>query len=65
MKQADLNRAVARVTGESVRLVRQRGFTFVNVVTAERHPETSCTAHVLPHANARCLPAAQQPSTAA
>jgi hypothetical protein len=30
MKQADLNRAVARATGESVRMIRSLGFTVLH-----------------------------------
>lgn len=31
MKQADLNRAVARATGESVRLIQSLGFTHLRL----------------------------------
>jgi len=44
MKQSDLNRAVARLTGESVRLVRQRGFLLINVIPPEQHREPACSA---------------------
>jgi hypothetical protein len=47
MKQSDLNRAVARRTGESVSLVRQRGFTilapFPPVLCAEPAGDACCS----------------------
>jgi hypothetical protein len=52
MKQSDLNRAVARLTGESVRLVRQRGFTLVHVSDDERDGEHNGAAQVPPQTNA-------------
>jgi hypothetical protein len=65
MKQSDLNRAVARLTGESVRLVRQRGFTLVNLVADEWDGEPNGAAQVPPQANARCLSTDLPPSSAA
>jgi hypothetical protein len=39
MKQSDLNRAVPRATGETVKLVRQRGFLLVIPGTSTARPE--------------------------
>lgn len=55
MKQSELNRAVARLIGESVRLVRQRGFSLINVRDDERDGEPNGAAQESPQANTRCL----------
>jgi len=55
MTQSDLNRAVARLTGESVRLVRQRGFTLVNVGPEPRR-ERACNVQIRPQTKLQCLP---------
>jgi len=38
MTQAELNRAVAGATGESVETITRRGFSFVEVPPRERDP---------------------------
>jgi hypothetical protein len=38
MSQADLNRAVAAATGESVELIERQGFGLVEVPICEREP---------------------------
>ena len=38
MTQAELNRAVARATGESVREIARRGFLTLTAAPAEREP---------------------------
>ena len=40
MNQAELNRAVARATGESVDTIAQRGFVPLTPVPFEREPST-------------------------
>jgi hypothetical protein len=54
MNQSDLNRAVARLTGESVRFVRQRGFTLVHVSDYERDGEPNGAAQLPPQTNTPC-----------
>ena len=38
MTQADLNRAVAEATGESIETIARQGFGFVEVPQADREP---------------------------
>ena len=38
MTQADLNRAVARATGETVEMVAQRGFSLLGQDSKQREP---------------------------
>ena len=38
MTQAELNRAVARATGESIRRIARRGFVLLTPVPVEREP---------------------------
>lgn len=38
MKQADLNRAVAAATGETVEMIARQGFGYVEVPALERDP---------------------------
>ena len=40
MTQADLNRQVARATGESVKTIAERGFVPLTSVPVEREPQT-------------------------
>jgi hypothetical protein len=40
MKQADLNRAVAEATGETVSTIAERGFTLLTPTPIEREPLT-------------------------
>lgn len=39
MTQAEMNRAVAAATGESVRTVRQRGFSIADPTIVDHDPE--------------------------
>lgn len=38
MTQAELNRAVARATGESIREIARRGFVLLTPIPVEREP---------------------------
>ena len=38
MNQSQLNRAVARATGESLSTIRRRGFTLLTPIPIEREP---------------------------
>jgi hypothetical protein len=52
MKQADLNRAVARATGESVSLIDHMGFTLL-VTPVVRQPRREVAVHRCSHSSRR------------
>jgi hypothetical protein len=42
MTQRELNRAVAVATGEDLREIRRRGFSFADPINADFDPEPNC-----------------------
>jgi hypothetical protein len=60
MKQADLNRAVARATGESVNEIERMGFGLVLMPILPQRPKAN--VHRLPKPLPQAAIAAQQPA---
>ena len=60
MKQADLNRAVAKATGESVREIERMGFGLVSLPLPV--PRSKANVHRLPKPLPQAAIAAQRPA---